>query len=127
MLRGGIPVAENENGELVGVEAVIDKDFAGSLLAQSIHADMFLISTAVEKVALNFNKPNQQWLDRLTLDEAKKYLAEGHFHKGSMGPKIQAAIWFLEGSGKNAEALITNPENLERALNGETGTRIGQD
>ncbi len=124
---GGIPVAENENGELVGVEAVIDKDFAGSLLAQSIHADMFLISTAVEKVALNFNKPNQQWLDRLTLDEAKKYLAEGHFHKGSMGPKIQAAIWFLEGSGKNAEALITNPENLERALNGETGTRITKD
>ncbi len=123
---GGIPVAENENGELVGIEAVIDKDFAGSLLAQSIHADMFLISTAVEKVALNFNKPNQQWLDHMTLDEAKKYLAEGHFHKGSMGPKIQAAIWFLEGSDKSVEALITNPENLERALNGETGTRISK-
>lgn len=119
---GGIPVAENENGELVGIEAVIDKDFAGSLLARSIGADLFLISTAVEQVALNFNKPNQQWLDRLTLDEAKKYLAEGHFAKGSMGPKIQAVIWFLEGGGK--EALITNPENLERALAGETGTRI---
>ncbi|MDL1895950.1 carbamate kinase [Anaerolineae bacterium CFX7] len=121
---GGIPVYENENGELVGLEAVIDKDFAGSLLARSVGADLFLISTAVEKVALNFNKPNQQWLDQLTLAEAKKYLAEGHFAKGSMGPKIQAVIWFLEGGGK--EALITNPENLERALAGETGTRITQ-
>ncbi|MBI4671270.1 MAG: carbamate kinase [Chloroflexi bacterium] len=121
---GGIPVAENENGELVGIEAVIDKDYAGSLLARSIGADLFLISTAVEKVALNFNKPNQQWLDRLTVPEAKKYLAEGHFAKGSMGPKIQAAIWFLEASTGNQEALITNPENLERALAGETGTRI---
>lgn len=119
---GGIPVYENEKGELIGLEAVIDKDFAGSLLARSIGADLFLISTAVEKVALNYNKPNQKWLDHLTLAQAKEYLAEGHFHKGSMGPKIQAAIWFLEGGGK--EALITNPENLERALNGETGTRI---
>lgn len=121
---GGIPVYQDDNGNLLGLEAVIDKDFAGSLLARSIRADLFLISTAVEKVALNFNKPNQQWLDALTVDEAKKYLAEGHFAKGSMGPKIQAALWFLEGSDKNAQALITNPENLERALNGETGTRI---
>lgn len=121
---GGIPVYEDDAGNLLGLEAVIDKDFAGSLLARSVGADLFLISTAVEKVALNFNKPNQQWLDHLTVDEAKKYLAEGHFAKGSMGPKIQAALWFLEGSDKNAQALITNPENLERALNGETGTRI---
>ncbi len=119
---GGIPVIENDAGELEGVEAVIDKDYAGSLLARSIKADLFLISTAVEKVALNYNKPDQQWLDHLTLDQAKKYLADGHFLKGSMGPKIQAIIWFLEGGGK--EALITNPENLERALRGETGTRI---
>ncbi len=119
---GGIPVIENAAGELEGVEAVIDKDYAGSLLARSIKADLFLISTAVEKVALNYNKPNQVWLDKLSLDEAKKYLAEGHFLKGSMGPKIQAIIWFLEGGGK--EALITNPENIERALQGETGTRI---
>ncbi len=118
---GGIPVIE-KNGELVGVEAVIDKDFAGSLLARSIRADLFLISTAVEKVALNYNKPDQKWLARMTLAEAKKYLAEGHFHKGSMGPKIQAIVWFLEAGGK--EALITNPENIERALRGETGTRI---
>jgi len=121
---GGIPVYEDDAGNLLGLEAVIDKDFAGSLLARSVGADLFLISTAVEKVALNFNKPNQQWLDQLTVDQAKKYLAEGHFAKGSMGPKIQAALWFLEGSDKNAQALITNPENLERALNGETGTRI---
>ena len=119
---GGIPVYQDDSGELLGLEAVIDKDFAGSLLAQSLKADMFLISTAVEKVALNYNKPDQKWLDSLTVDEAKKYLAEGHFHKGSMGPKIQAAIWFLEGGGR--EALITNPENLERALAGQTGTRI---
>lgn len=119
---GGIPVYQNVHGELVGLEAVIDKDFAGSLLARSIGADLFLISTAVEKVALNYNKPNQKWLDHLTLAQAQEYLAQGHFHKGSMGPKIQAAIWFLEGGGK--EALITNPENLERALDGETGTRI---
>lgn len=119
---GGIPVYEDDNGNLVGLEAVIDKDFAGSLLARSVQADLFLISTAVEKVALNFNKPNQQWLDHLTVAQAQEYLAQGHFHKGSMAPKIQAAIQFLQGGGK--EALITNPENLERALQGETGTRI---
>ncbi len=118
---GGIPVVE-KNGVLEGIEAVIDKDYAGALLANSINADLLLISTAVEQVAINFNKPNQQWLAKMTLAEAKQYLAEGHFHKGSMGPKIQAIIWFLEAGGK--EALITNPENIERALNGETGTRI---
>jgi len=124
---GGIPVYEDDAGNLVGVEAVIDKDYAGSLLARSIGADLFLISTAVEKVALNYNKPGQQWLDCLTVADAKKYLAEGHFHKGSMGPKIQAAIWFLEAAaaeGQDKFALITNPENLERALAGKTGTRI---
>jgi carbamate kinase len=119
---GGIPVVEDEHGDLVGVEAVIDKDFAGSLLATSVGADLFLISTAVEKVALNFNKPDQKWLDRLTLAEARQYLAEGHFAKGSMGPKIQAIIWFLERGGR--QALVTNPENIERALAGETGTWI---
>jgi len=119
---GGIPVVENEQGELVGVEAVIDKDYASSLLASSIQADLFVISTAVEKVALNYNKPNQQWLDRVTLAEARKYSDEGHFAKGSMGPKIQAILWFLERGGK--QALITNPENIGRALAGETGTWI---
>lgn len=119
---GGIPVVEDEHGNLRGCAAVIDKDYASSLLARSIGADLFLISTAVEKVALNYGKPNQKWLDHMTLQEAKKYLAEGHFAPGSMGPKIQAIIWFLEAGGK--KAIITNPENIERALQGETGTHI---
>lgn len=120
---GGIPVVENEQGDLIGVEAVIDKDFASSLLANSLQADLFVISTAVEKVALNYNKPDQRWLDRLTLAEARQFQAEGHFAKGSMGPKIQAIIWYLERGGK--QALITNPENIGRALAGETGTWLG--
>jgi carbamate kinase len=119
---GGIPVVEDDHGDLIGVEAVIDKDFAGSLLATSVGADLFLISTAVEKVALHYNKPDQQWLDKLDLGEARQRLAEGHFAKGSMGPKIQAIIWFLERGGR--QALVTNPENIERALSGETGTWI---
>ncbi|MBC7264539.1 MAG: carbamate kinase [Chloroflexi bacterium] len=119
---GGIPVIEDEKGNLVGVEAVIDKDYASSLLARSIHADLFLISTAVEKVALNYGKPNQKWIDQMTVAEAKKYIAEGHFAKGSMLPKIEAIIWFLEAGGK--KAIITSPENIERALLGETGTHI---
>jgi carbamate kinase len=119
---GGIPVVYDENGELHGVEAVIDKDFASGLLAANIDADLLLITTAVEKVALNFNKPDQRWLDQMTLSEARAYLEQGHFGKGSMGPKIAAIIRFLEQGGK--EALITDPANIERALKGETGTRI---
>jgi len=119
---GGIPVIEDENGDLIGVEAVIDKDFASALLATSINADLLLITTAVEKVAINFNTPDQKWLDKMTLAEAKKYLEEGHFAPGSMKPKIESIIGFLERGGK--EALITDPENIGRALNGETGTRL---
>jgi carbamate kinase len=120
---GGIPVADVGDGEYRGVAAVIDKDYAASLLARGLKADLFVISTAVEKVAINFGKPDQEWLDRITLSQAKAYLAEGkHFAKGSMAPKIQACIWYLENGGK--EALITNPENIGRALKGETGTRI---
>jgi carbamate kinase len=120
---GGIPVIDKGNGEMQGTAAVIDKDFASSLLAQEIGAELFLIATAVEKVAVNFGKPDQKWLDKMTLAEAKAYLAEGtHFAKGSMAPKIQAIIWFLENGGK--QALITNPENIGRALKGETGTWI---
>ena len=123
---GGIPVIDPGDGNYEGVAAVIDKDFASSLLAQKIKADLFVISTAVEKVALNFGKPDQKWLDKMTLSEAKAYLAEGvHFAKGSMAPKIQAIIWFLENGGK--QALITNPENIGRALKGETGTWIVPD
>jgi len=123
---GGIPVIDTGNGDYAGVAAVIDKDYASSLLAQSIGADLFLISTAVEKVAINYGKPDQQWLDRITVSEAKKYLAEGtHFAKGSMAPKIQAIIRFMEAGGKHA--IITTPENIGRALRGETGTHIVSD
>lgn len=120
---GGIPVIRNAAGDLEGVAAVIDKDFGSSLLANNVDAELFVISTAVEKAALNYGKPDQKWLDKITLADAKKYLAEGtHFAKGSMAPKIQAIIRFLEGGGK--QALITNPENIGRALKGETGTLI---
>lgn len=120
---GGIPVVDEGNGRYIGTAAVIDKDYASSLLAREIKADLFLISTAVEKVAINFGKPNQEWLDNITLADAKRYLEEGtHFAKGSMAPKIQAVIWYLEAGGK--EAIITNPENIGKALRGETGTHI---
>jgi len=120
---GGIPVIDPGNGQYRGVAAVIDKDFGSSLLARETRADLFLIATAVEKVATNFGKPDQKWLERMTLAEAKRYLAEGvHFAKGSMAPKIQSIIWYLEAGGK--QALITNPENIGRALRGETGTWI---
>ncbi|MGH2581578.1 MAG: carbamate kinase [Anaerolineales bacterium] len=119
---GGIPVIEDENGNLVGVEAVIDKDFASSLLARQIDADLLLISTAVEKVSINFNKPNQSNLDRITVAESEQYIQEGHFAPGSMLPKIQAAVRFLHDGGK--QALITDPPNISRALAGETGTWI---
>lgn len=119
---GGIPVVEDENGDLIGVEAVIDKDFASSLLAATIRADLFLISTAIEKVALDFNQPDQRWLDQVTIAEARQYLDQGHFAKGSMEPKVQAIIGYLENGGQ--EAIVTNPENIGRALAGETGTRF---
>jgi carbamate kinase len=119
---GGIPVIEKD-GIYQGTAAVIDKDFASSLLAQLVNADLLLISTAVEKVAINFGKPDEKWLDHMTLAEAKNYLEEGvHFAKGSMAPKIEAIIWFLENGGK--QALITNPENIGRAMKRETGTWI---
>ena len=119
---GGIPVMEDEQGNLNGVEAVIDKDLASSLLAHGIGADLLMVSTGVEKVAINFNKPTLQWLDRMTVAEAKKHYADNQFDKGSMGPKIQAVIEFLEGGGQTG--LITNPESIGRALAGETGTFI---
>jgi carbamate kinase len=121
---GGIPVVDPGDGNYEGIAAVVDKDYASSLLARSIGANLFIISTAVEKVAINFGKPEQKWLDQITLAEAKAYLAEGtHFAKGSMAPKIQAIIWYLEAM-PNGKALITNPENIGRALKGETGTWI---
>jgi len=123
---GGIPVIDPGDGNYCGIAAVIDKDYASSKLAQELNAELFIISTAVEKVAINFGKPEQRWLDRITLSQARQYLAEGtHFAKGSMAPKIQAIIWYLENGGK--QALITSPENIGRALKGETGTWIVPD
>ena len=119
---GGIPVIDPGDGNYRGVAAVIDKDYASSLLARALQVDLFVISTAVEKVALYYGTPQQRWLDRLTCAEAKNLLAEGiHFAKGSMAPKIQSIIWYLEAV-PHGRALITNPENLGRALKGETGT-----
>ncbi len=119
---GGIPVVYDEDGGLEGVAAVIDKDYASALLAHSIDADLFLISTAVEHVYLNFGEPDQKAIDEMTVAEAKQYVDAGHFAPGSMLPKIKAIIWFLEQGG--GEAIITTPENIARALKGETGTRI---
>jgi carbamate kinase len=120
---GGIPVVANEAGDLEGIAAVIDKDLASALLASQVDADLLLISTAVEQVALNYGTPDQRWVGQFSLDEVKHYLAEGgHFAEGSMAPKMRAVVQFLEAGGR--EALITNPENLERAMAGETGTRI---
>lgn len=119
---GGIPVIETEDGHLKGVEAVIDKDFGSSILATMINADLFLISTAVEKVAINFNKPDQKWLDSMTVAEAREYVAAGHFAKGSMLPKIQAILNYMDNGGK--KALITDPEHIIDALEGKTGTWI---
>jgi carbamate kinase len=120
---GGIPVVDTGDGEYRGVAAVIDKDYACSLLARQIQADLFLITTAVEKVALRFGTPEQEWIDTLPLVEARRLLAEGrHFGRGSMAPKIQAAVWYLEAGGNRA--LITSPDCIGRSLRGETGTWI---
>ena len=119
---GGIPVIEDEDGNLQGVEAVIDKDLASSVLASELGAELLVISTGVEQVAINFNKPGQRWLDVVSLADAKEYLASGHFLKGSMEPKIRAVIRFLEHGGQ--AGIVTDPPNLGKALRGETGTRF---
>jgi len=120
---GGIPVVADADGNLVGVAAVIDKDLACSLLASRIDAELLLITTAVEHVSLDFGTPEERPIDRMTLAEAKQYLAEGvHFAEGSMAPKIQAVVGFLERGG--GRAIVTDPGNVERALAGETGTHV---
>ena len=119
---GGIPVVADDQGNLRGVAAVIDKDLASAVLAKEIAADLLVISTAVEKVCLNFGKPEQKTLDQMTVAEAKRYIEEGHFKPGSMLPKVQACVQFIENGGR--EALITCPEALPLALVGKTGTRV---
>jgi len=119
---GGIPVEKMADGSYEGIEAVIDKDRAGFKLAQVVNADKFMILTDVEKACINFNKPNQEALSKITLKEAEAYLKEGHFLMGSMGPKIQAAMRFVKWKGK--EAIITSLDKALIALHGETGTHI---
>ena len=119
---GGIPVVRDANGDLRGVEAVIDKDRASSVLARELRADILMILTEVEKVAVNFGRPNERGLDSLTVAEARKYLADGEFPPGSMGPKIEAAIEFLEDGGE--AVIITRPELASEALEGKRCTRI---
>jgi carbamate kinase len=119
---GGIPVIQNADGSITGTAAVIDKDHATSLLANELRADVLIISTAVDKVYLNYKKPDQKALDKITLAEAKQYLAEGHFAPGSMKPKIEACIAFLEKGGE--KALITDPPHLVAALEEKSGTWI---
>ncbi|HEX2905627.1 MAG TPA: carbamate kinase [Phototrophicaceae bacterium] len=119
---GGIPVIRQADGSLRGVYAVIDKDRASALLALTLRADLLMISTGVEKVALNFNKPDQRLVDRLSLADARRYIAEGHFGVGSMLPKIEAAVDFVQNGGP--KAIITGPDTLVPALRGETGTWV---
>ena len=120
---GGIPVVADESGHLRGVAAVLDRDLASAMLAHELSADMLLISTAVEKVALNWGTPEQSWVDEMTVADVKRYLEEGgHFAEGSMAPKMRAVVSFMEAGGTSA--LITDPPNIGRAVTGETGTRI---
>ena len=119
---GGIPVVADAEGILHGVAAVVDKDLASAVLAKEIAADLLVIATAVEKVFLNFGEPEQRALDSLTVAEARRYMAGGHFKPGSMFPKIEACVQFVTQSG--GEALITCPEALSAALDGRAGTRL---
>ncbi|MFX1561786.1 MAG: carbamate kinase [Promethearchaeota archaeon] len=121
---GGIPVIEEQNN-LVGVAAVIDKDRASALLAAAIKAKLLLISTSVDKVYLNYGKPDKKAINQMTVSEARRYLKEGHFAPGSMQPKIESVISFLDQGGELA--IITSPENMALALEGKAGTRIEPD
>jgi carbamate kinase len=119
---GGIPVVRGRDNQWRGIEAVIDKDYASALLAAELEAGLYIILTGVEQVALDFNKPTQRSVDRMTVAEARQHLADGQFPPGSMGPKIEAAIDFVEGSGQ--EVLITDVDHLREGLDGKAGTRI---
>ena len=121
---GGIPVVEDNNKCLVGVEAVVDKDLASGLLASELNADIFLISTNVDRVAINFRKQNQTWLNDITLAKAREYYKNNHFEVGSMGPKVKAMITFLENGGK--KGIITSNKNIKLALRGTSGTIFTQ-
>jgi len=120
---GGIPVRKTEGRHLKGASAVVDKDFASAKLAEELGADMLIILTAVEKVAINFGKPNEEWLSTMTVDEAGRYIKEGHFAPGSMLPKVEAALGFVK-SGPGRKAMITMLAKARDGLAGKTGTVI---
>ena len=122
---GGVAVVETAPGRYRGVEAVIDKDRASALLAASLDIPLLVLSTGVERVAIHFHQPDERWVDEMTTTEAAGWLAAGEFPKGSMGPKVEAAIRFLEQGGR--EVLITTPAALERGIAGEAGTRVVRD
>lgn len=119
---GGIPVVKGRDGQWRGIEAVIDKDYASALLAANLNADLFIILTGVPKVALDWGKPEQRYVERMTIAEAEKYMAEGQFPAGSMGPKVDSALQFVKATGK--QVLITDVEVLREALDGKDGTLI---
>jgi len=119
---GGVPITQNSDNEYVGVEAVIDKDLSSALLASDVKADLFIILTETEKIYLNFGQENEQSVDKITCEQASAYIEAGHFPPGSMGPKVASAIMYLKAGGR--EVIITNPANLENALDGKGGTRI---
>ena len=119
---GGIPVVRGRDGAWRGIEAVIDKDYAAALLASELRADLFIILTNVARVAVDWGKPTQRWIERMTVAEAEKHLADGQFPAGSMGPKVESAVQFVRASGK--DVLITDVERLREALEGEDGTLV---
>jgi carbamate kinase len=120
---GGVPVIQNADGTLRGVEAVVDKDWASAILAKEMHADLLVFLTGVPQVAIRFQEPTREWLSQLDVAKTRQYLAEGHFPAGSMGPKIEASLFFLEGV-PGGRVLITSLEALKDALQGKTGTSI---
>ena len=121
---GGIPVVKQNNGEFKGVEAVIDKDFSAAKLAENVNADELIILTAVDNVYVNFNKPDQKKLENVSIAELEKYIDEGQFAKGSMLPKVQAAISFVEQT--NGRAIITSLDNVDKLVEGDVGTIISK-
>ena len=124
---GGIPVTRTSEGDLIGVEAVIDKDYTSAIIASEIGAADFVIATGVERVAINFGRSDERQLDRMTISEARRHLSDGQFPPGSMGPKIEAAIGFLErAESANARVLICDLNRIGEALDGTSGTRIAR-
>jgi len=119
---GGVAVAPDSQGKLRGITAIVDKDFASALLAESLGAELLIISTGVDRLALHYGKPERVWLDKIDIRMAEQYLAKGHFGMGNMGPKVQAAINFLKGGGKGV--IITSPSNIFESVAGSAGTHI---